>query len=305
MGTAYHTVSFEASKAQPRYGEHSEGYTYFSLVDHTVGAVHIGKGVSVLAPGGHIARHFHSYEEAFYILEGSVLVGMGDRRYELVKGDFGFFPVEMAHTWKNVGDQPVQWLEVCAGQPLPADDPRRDTFWTQQQFELDGALRVDLRDSRNRFLGHWEGFDQVDDWVAMGADVGLDTGCIVPASGIHIKKLIDRQLGAYLVQLIMCEFAPSVGPGGATHDHPAYEESFYLMAGEVEGTINTETMALRPGDGFWVGVQTQHGWRNVGSTTVRWLEAQCPQPPERFSYRHTQRWKYLGEQVDKGVEAGG
>jgi quercetin dioxygenase-like cupin family protein len=304
MGTAFHVVSFDPGDAKPRYEAHSDGYRYFSLVDHTVGSVHIGKGVGILEPGGHIARHLHSYEEAFYILEGSVVVGMGDRKHLLVAGDYGFFPVEMAHAWRNVGDTPARWLEVAAGQPLPADDPRRDSFFTRAQFDLDGAQPIDLRDSRNRYVGHWEGVEHLAAWVDMGSDVGLDTGCIHPAPGIHIKKLVDRTLGAYLVQMIMCEFAPSTGPGGATHDHTAYEESFFLLEGEVEGTINTETLALRPGDAFWVGVGTQHGWRNVGSTTVRWLEAQCPQPPERYSYRHTERWKYLGEQIDQGVEAG-
>lgn len=304
MGTAFHVVSFDAGAAQPRYEAQSDGYSYFSVVDSTVGSVHIGKGVSTLQPGGHISRHLHSYEEAFYVLEGSVVVGLGDRTYTLVPGDFGFFPVGTEHAWMNASGAPVRWLEVCAGQPLPADDPRRDTFFTGTPLGLDGARRIDLADPRDRYVGHWENMDKVSDYIADGGPVGMDVGCINPGPGAYVKRLVCETLGAYLVQLIMVEFAESVGRADFTHDH-TYEESFFLLEGEVKGTINQESFDLHPGDAFWCGVGTQHGWQNVGPSWVRWLEAQCPQPPPQHSYRHTEQWRRLGEKIDDATKARG
>ncbi len=304
MGTAFHVVSFDEGAAPPRYEEHAAGYTYFSVVDHTVGSVHIGKGVSTLQPGGHIERHLHSYEEAFYVLEGTVVVGLGDRTYTLVPGDYGFFPVAVEHAWQNVGDAPVQWLELAAGQPLPEDDPRRDTFWTGAPLNLDDARRIDLNDVRDRYVGHWENMEKISTYLAEGGEAGLDVGCVNPGPGTYVKRLVSPTLGAQLVQLIMVEFAAGVGTHQATHDH-TYEESFFLLEGEVKGTINEQTFDLRPGDAFWCGVGTQHGWENVGSTWVRWLEGQCPQPTTQHSYRHTEQWKRLGEKIDReAAEAG-
>lgn len=302
MSTAHHIVSFDAGGAVPRYGQHAEGYSFFSLVDQTVGSVHIGKGVSMLAPGGYIGRHLHSYEEAFYILEGSVVVGLGERTYTLVPGDFGFFPVGVHQAWQNVGDLPARWLEVCAGQPLPDEDPRRDTFWTGAPLALDLPRRIDLNDVRDEFVGHWESMEKIDEYVSSGGEVGLDVGCVNPGKGVYVKKLVCETLGAHLVQLIMVEFGPGVGKHEFTHDHN-YEESFFLLEGKVRGTINQVSVDLEPNDAFWVGVGTQHGWQNVGHTWVRWLESQCPQPPKRHSYRHTEQWRLIGEKIDREASA--
>jgi quercetin dioxygenase-like cupin family protein len=303
LGTTHHVASFDASVASPRYEGHAKGYSYFSVVDHTVGSVHIGKGISMLEPGGHIDRHLHSYEEAFYVLEGTVVVGLGDRPYTLVAGDYGFFPVGVHHAWQNVGDEPVRWLELCAGQPLPDDDPRRDTFWTGSPLALDEPRRIDLNDVRDRYVGHWENMEKISDYLAQGGEAGLDVGCVNPGPGTYVKRLVCETLGAQLVQLIMVEFAPGVGSHAFTHDH-TYEESFFLLEGEVKGTINQQTFDLRPGDAFWCGVGTQHGWENVGSTWVRWLEGQCPQPTARHSYRHTEQWRRLGEKIDREAATG-
>lgn len=302
MGTAYHVVSFDGREAVPRYPKHSEGYTYFSVVDHTVGSMHIGKGVSILEPGGHISRHLHSYEEAFYVLEGTVVVGVGERTYTLVAGDYGFFPVGLHHAWRNLSDEPVRWLELCAGQPLPEDDPRRDTFWTGAPLALDGARRIDLADPRDRYVGHWENMSQISSYLEAGGEAGLDVGCVNPGPGTYVKRLVCPTLGAQLVQLIVVEFAEGNGDHRLTHDH-TYEESFFLLEGDVKGTIGQETFDLRPGDAFWCGVGTEHGWENAGTGWVRWLEGQCPQPTTQHSYRHTEQWRRLGEKIDAEAEA--
>ena len=46
------------------------------------GAVHTDLAVGALAPGGWIAPHVHSFEEALYVLEGECQVGTEDRLEE-------------------------------------------------------------------------------------------------------------------------------------------------------------------------------------------------------------------------------
>jgi len=40
-----------------------------------------------------------------------------------------------------------------------------------------------------------------------------------------------------------------------------------------------------------------HGFRNVGTGVVRWLETQAPQPPGRHSYRFVRDWEYLEKKL--------
>ena len=125
---------------------------------------------------------------------------------------------------------------------------------------------------------------------------GMDVGVTESPPGVHVKQMVNAQLGACLVQLIMCEFAPGVGLHDATHDH-CYEESYILLDGVVEGRIGRDDVRFTAGDAWWVGVGTPHTWHNAGSQPVRWIEAQCPQPPRRYSYRWTNQWEALGRRL--------
>ena len=50
------------------------------------------------APSGVIDPHLHSFEETFYILEGSVIVQIGEQAHLLGPGDFGLIE-ENGMTW--------------------------------------------------------------------------------------------------------------------------------------------------------------------------------------------------------------
>lgn len=294
----FHISRGDGAEAHARYSGTSDGYSFRALVDHASGSKVMGKGICMLAPGGGIGRHLHSYEEAFYVLEGTVRISRADRSYELVAGDFGFFPVGDTHSWHNAADTPARWLEVATPQPMATG--RQDTFFVDEEVDLRGDVEpVDLGDPRTRYLGHWETADLLSTYGGEGPPMGMDAGVTRVAPGLYVKELVNKTLGAYLVQLIMVEFAPGTGMGGTTHDH-TYEESFYLLDGEVDGIIEGQQFKIRPGDGFWVGVGTVHGWHNSGETPVRWLESQCPQPPARHSYRWTEQWEYLARKTGAG-----
>lgn len=61
------------------------------------------------------------------------------------------------------------------------------------------------------------------------------------------------------------------------HVH-SFEESFYVLEGDVIGEIDGKGYALRPGHYGLIGTGVRHGWRNVSGGPVRWLEMQAPQP---------------------------
>ena len=60
-----------------------EGFRRWAMVGEDSPAVHTGFGVCELDPGGTVPAHTHSYEEAFFVLDGSVLLRTPDGGHAL------------------------------------------------------------------------------------------------------------------------------------------------------------------------------------------------------------------------------
>lgn len=72
-------------------------------------------------------------------------------------------------------------------------------------------------------------------------------------------------------------------PAGRIGAHVnSFEESFYLLAGEVVLETPEATALLRPGDYGVVAVGIPHAWHNRGTVTARWANLRTPQPRPRF-----------------------
>jgi quercetin dioxygenase-like cupin family protein len=115
---------------------------------------------------------------------------------------------------------------------------------------------------------------------------------VLAYSGIAVKMLVDQRLEAQLHTMFMVEYQP--GALANPHDHP-FEESYYMLEGEVDVVANGDRHTLRPGDVFWTGTGCVHAFYEMQGRSVRWLETSAPAPPARYSYRHERDWAYLGE----------
>ena len=97
----------------PGMDDHSSGLTRWSMIDHTTpGAVHTGFGASRLESGGRIDPHVHSFEESFYMLEGSVVVETPEATVELIPGDYGMIPIGVPHAWRNESGEAARWADL-------------------------------------------------------------------------------------------------------------------------------------------------------------------------------------------------
>jgi quercetin dioxygenase-like cupin family protein len=275
----------------PGYRGHSQGFTRFTVVDHTItDCVHTGVGVCQLEPAGTVAPHVHSYEEAFYILSGRVLASIDGRHYELGPGDYGIIQVGMAHAWHNVNSEPVRWHETVSPQPRPGDHPEPDTFFMKSGSAPTEGNPPDLQDPLTRWLGH---FDEPQ--LPPAAQVQMDGYRGGSIHGVSIKMMVDRFLGAQHLTTFMVQFQP--GGEGNVHDHP-FEESYFFLSGEAEALLDGKRYHVKAGDFVWSGVGGTHGFFNVGSVPVRWLETQSPQPPVRQAFRFNAHWRYLKEKLE-------
>jgi mannose-6-phosphate isomerase-like protein (cupin superfamily) len=275
--------------AAAEYVTVADGFSHWTVIDESTPAVHTGFVLCALDPGGSVAARVQSFEESFYVVDGSVVLDTPEGAVVLGVGDYGLIPVGYPHAWRNEGGQLARWARMLAPQPRgrfggdahPA--PLADTG---------PAQAIDVRDPRNRLFGHIElaNMDpgkQSQDLLALSAS--MRTALLV-YSGITVKMMVDSDLGARLATMFMVQYQPD-GVAGA-HDHP-FEETYFFLEGEGEGTFDGQTYRLGPGDVAFAGVGCVHGFRNLGATPLRWLETQAPQPPGRHSYRFVRDWDYL------------
>jgi quercetin dioxygenase-like cupin family protein len=277
---------------QAKFENHSSGYTVAPLIDPGCGSVHTGLSIDQLERDGTIASHVHSYEEGFYILSGRAIVAIDGKPHLLVPGDYGVIKVGTPHAWRNAGAEPVRWLQMAAPQPKVRGGVK-DTF-----FQKDGRIPTEgepltAQNLAGRLLGHFD-MGQIPP-IAERRDVtpGLE--------GVFLNWLIDARFGASHHRMAFIEYQPGVGIG--PHDH-TFEESYFILAGEIEGVLDGESYAARAGDILWTGVGCVHSFRNTSKNPVRWIETFSPQPPAENAFRFMAEWDKKAIEIEGDSGAG-
>jgi quercetin dioxygenase-like cupin family protein len=258
----------------------------------------MGVGLCALQQGGAIDTHVHSFEESFFILEGEPTLVLNGSAYPLVPGACGIVPVSVPHAWRGPTVGTARWIDMMAPQPR-ANGSADDTFFVGPP-ESNGTEPLDIRDPRSRHLFLLAEADIALENLRTGAQIDAPTvsasmaTALLAYSGITVKMLVDQRLDAQLSTMFMVEYQP--GGVAHPHDHP-FEESYYILDGEVEAVADGVRYLLRRGDIFWTGVGSIHAFQNNSERTVRWLETQAPQPPARHSYRFSRDWEYLKQKL--------
>ena len=285
----HHFGKFEESalKDHPTFAGHSEGYRCASLVDQSTGSVHTGLSMNELAPGGSIHPHVHSFEEGFYILSGEAVVTINGSSYLLAPGDYAAIKVGSPHAWSTASSSPVRWLGMAAPQPKPPGG-LRDTFFAKDRTGPTQASRLDLENLNGNLLGHFD-VSQIpapSERKALGLQ-GLE--------GVFLKWMIDENFGARHHRFLFIEYQPGVSI--APHDH-TFEEAYFILSGEVEGTLDGKVYRARAGDVLWTSVGCVHTFVNKSTEPVRWLETFSPQPPKENVFRFVAEWETKARELE-------
>jgi mannose-6-phosphate isomerase-like protein (cupin superfamily) len=86
---------------------------------------------------------------------------------------------------------------------------------------------------------------------------------------------VDRAMGSVHMGTGIC----FLDAGGSIEPHlHSFEESFYVLEGNVGVQIGEKAYTLGPGNFGLVPTGVPHSWKNAGTSTARWLEMQAPQP---------------------------
>jgi quercetin dioxygenase-like cupin family protein len=277
----------------------SSGLTTCRLVDGTLGSTHMALTLVSLA-AGHVDEHLHSFETSFYVLEGEPVLYLEGRGVKLRPAACGAIPVGTPHAFRS--DGPALWIEMAS--PRPRIDGS-DTFFLGPAPETE-ADALDARDPRNHNLfllteGEMD-LEALKQGQAMAAPAvsGSMATAVLAYSGIAVKMLVDQRLDAQLHTMFMVDYQPRACAN--PHDHP-FEESYYMLEGEVDVVANGDRHTLRPGDAFWTGTGCVHAFYETQGGRVRWLETSAPGPPPRHSYRHERDWDYLAGRLASDASA--
>jgi quercetin dioxygenase-like cupin family protein len=278
----------------------SSGLTSCRLVGGTLGSTHMALTLVSLVEG-HVDAHLHSYETSFYVLEGEPVLYLDGRGVELKPGACGVAPVGVPHAFRCDGR--ALWIEMAA--PRPRADAS-DTYFLGPAPET-GAKPLDVRDPRNRNLFLLTEGEIDVDRLKRGAAVTAPTvsasmaTAVLAYSGIAVKMLVDQRLDAQLHTMFMVGYER--GAVAHPHDHP-FEESYYILEGEVDVVADGDRYTLRPGDAFWTATGCVHAFYETQGGRVRWLETSAPAPPPRHSYRFERDWDYLAERLASDANVG-
>ena len=282
----FHDDSLTAS---PVYEGHSVGYRQADLVGRATGSVHTGLSIGELAPGGSIDPHVHAYEEGFYILSGEADVAVNGFAHRLRAGDFGAVKVGTLHAWRADASSPVRWLQMAAPQPKPPG-AERDTFFAADRSLPGRGAPLDPDGLDGALLGHFDAGQIPPPGERRGGVAGLE--------GVFLKWLIDEHFGAIHHRMLFIEYQPGVSI--ARHDH-TFEEAYFILSGEVEGTLDGKTYQAGPGDVLWTGVGCVHTFVNRGTGPVRWLETFAPQPPRENVFRFMAEWEQKARSLEQAA----
>ena len=115
-----------------------EGVFLKWMIDEDFGARHHRLLFIEYQPGVGIGLHDHTFEEAYFILDGEVEATLDGTVYNLTPGDFVWTGVGCVHAFRNVGAAPVRWLETFAPQPPKENVFRFMAEWDAKARELEG-----------------------------------------------------------------------------------------------------------------------------------------------------------------------
>lgn len=263
------------------------------LIGPDDGALHLEVSLVDVPPGTTTDTRLFPFEESFFVLEGTATCRIGENVFNCRQNDFGFIPVGLHHGWNNPTDSPCRLLRVRAPQPRVLPGDAQKGIQRLSQVTGDGAP-PDTDDPASRNVGHFE-----TSTLPAPGPFQMKGFRSATATNVSIWMLVDEIIGAVHHTLFAVQFAPtdrSLTLGGQ-HYHP-FEETYYILEGKATAHLEDEAYEVGPGDVVFAGVNTLHGFSNLGHDPVIWLEAQAPAPTHSDSAFFPSTWSQPGTSHD-------
>lgn len=102
--------------------------------------------------------------------------------------------------------------------------------------------------------------------------VGDDSGI---AEGLAVAVMAGHERGSVHLEVALSRLEPG---GWIAGHHHFYEESFFVLSGEVLLDLDGHRYHLKPNDYGVALAGVAHAWHNVGSEPTEWFRMRAPQP---------------------------
>lgn len=205
-----------------------------------------------VGPDPHVHRQ---HTDAWYVLDGELTFRLGPeaKRVRAAAGSFVAVPPNLVHSFANEGAEAARFLN----------------FHTP-----DGGFAAYMRGRRD---GLDTGFDSYDP----PADGGLGAGEAVISDRGEGERLASGNRTAFVKgsppDLCFTEFTfDGAFDGPDLHHHDTQVDSFYVLEGELELTVEDSTQLAGPGTVASVPRGVRHTFAHRGSDGVRFLNVHAP-----------------------------
>jgi mannose-6-phosphate isomerase-like protein (cupin superfamily) len=229
----------------------------------------LGLFEGVVEPGQGNNPHLHrQHADAFYVLEGELDVFVGAVRARLGPGGLMIAPPGVSHFFRNTG------------------------FEQERNLNLHAPGERFIALARARARGETPDAAEFDTFAPEPGGEGVVSG---PGEGDRLKSEHGEWLvKAVLPQLNVIEQELTPGATDGLHFHQRHVESFYVLAGSLEFTIDDKDFHATEGTSVLVPPGVAHAFRNSGSETARVLNVHAPES----GYVDYLRASARGDEVD-------
>ena len=219
-------------------------------------AVNIRHAPGEPGPDLHVHRE---HTDAFYVLEGTLVVSLGPdaTEHELGPGSLALAPANVIHTFRNGGDD---WLSI-----LNLHAPG-------------GGFNAMLRGARDGVPVAWDSFEPPEDGGRPASDGVVSRpgeGEPLDAGGNRLLFKAQATDGDGTVSVTEMTVAPGF-PGPPPHLHRGFADCFYVLEGTLELHLGEEKVEAGPGAFASAAPGTPHTFFNSGSEPVRAVNVMAP-----------------------------
>lgn len=192
----------------------------------------------------------HVHVDAFYVVEGELVFGLGAelREVRAPAGTFVLVPPDVIHTFGNESGDAARWLNFHAPSTGFISNLRSGGGFDSYDAPVDGGRPSD------------------------------EAVVVAPGAGEPIARpTAALTIIAETPQLSALELVVDPGFTVDPHTHRGEVDSFYVLAGELEFTVGDR--AIPAGAGTWVSAPpgARHGFRNVSGARARLLNVHAPE----------------------------
>ena len=215
-----------------------------------------------LEPGqvGTAPHVHHHHADAFYMLEGELLVSLGEEEMLLGAGGFVLIPPSVVHGFRNPGPGRPRYLNIHS----PA-------------MGFDEYLRSGFRTRFDQHDPPAEGGRPASEAIVWAPGDGRQLS--LGDSSATIKAGSGDALGSFA--LIEFDLAPGF-PGPVLHRHERMTDSFYVLEGELNLRLGDDRVSAVGGSYAFVPPGNAHTFTGSEGGRVRALNLMAPAGLERY-----------------------